>query len=65
VFFFWLDGGSHEMWLEIHKLPKDTWLPDLESIVTAIKKKEEKEKKDEAALSEAVSKKHNHGNRAN
>jgi hypothetical protein len=36
------------MWLEVHKLPKDTWVSDLETITAAIKKKEDKEKKEEA-----------------
>ncbi|XP_060554137.1 WD repeat-containing protein 93-like isoform X3 [Ruditapes philippinarum] len=40
--------SSHDMWLEVHKLPKDTWVSDLETITAAIKKKEDKEKKEEA-----------------
>ncbi|KAH3835615.1 hypothetical protein DPMN_108970 [Dreissena polymorpha] len=41
-------GGGQDIWLEIYKLPRDTWVTDLETIVTALKKKEEKEKRDEA-----------------
>lgn len=54
-----IDGGSHDIWLEVYKLPKDTWLPDLEAVVTAIKKKEEKEKQKEEAMSEMVCLKRN------
>lgn len=42
-----LDPSSHDLWLEVHKLPRDTWVSDLDTMAAAIKKKEEKEKKDE------------------
>ena len=40
------------MWLEVHKLPRENWLSELDTIVQALKKKEEK--KEEQAISEAV-----------
>ncbi|XP_053405334.1 WD repeat-containing protein 93-like isoform X3 [Mercenaria mercenaria] len=40
--------SSHDLWLEVHKLPRDTWVSDLETMTAAIKKKEEKEKREEA-----------------
>ncbi|XP_052796176.1 WD repeat-containing protein 93-like isoform X3 [Mya arenaria] len=49
------NAGTHDMWLEVHKLPRDTWVSDLDTIVTAIKKKEEKEKRDEAMSEETES----------
>ncbi|XP_052279521.1 WD repeat-containing protein 93-like isoform X3 [Dreissena polymorpha] len=48
-------GGGQDIWLEIYKLPRDTWVTDLETIVTALKKKEEKEKRDEATSEETES----------
>ena len=50
---FVVDPSAKEMWLEIHKLPKDNWLNELDTIIQAIKKKEEK--KDEQPVTEMVS----------
>ena len=40
------------MWLEVHKLPKENWANELDSIIQALKKKEEK--REEQAISEGV-----------
>lgn len=40
------------MWLEVHKLPKENWLIELDALVQAVKKQEEK--KEEHAISEVV-----------
>ena len=40
------------MWLEVHKLPKENWTNELDSIIQALKKKEEK--REEQAISEGV-----------
>ena len=49
---FVLDPSAKEMWLEVHKLPKENWINELDTIIQAIKKKEEK--KDEQTISEMV-----------
>ena len=47
-----VDVSAKEMWLEVHKLPKENWLNELDTIVQALKKKEEK--KDEQTISDVV-----------
>jgi len=47
------DASSQEVWLEILRCPRETWVSDIETVMAAIRKKEEKEKQDEA-MSEVV-----------
>ena len=52
---FFVDVAAKEMWLEVHKLPKENWLSEIDTIVQALKKREEKKEKEEQAMSEVVS----------
>ena len=36
------DPESQDVWLEIHKLPRDAWVSEIDAVLTQIKKEAEK-----------------------
>lgn len=44
--FVMADTNSKDVWFEVHKLPRELWIKELETIETAMQKQKEQEQKE-------------------